>query len=72
MTNPDDIVEPILAETRRVLVEMGGTKDLEERKIQSEIAKNLCESLGVFFDAMNGALMSEDMSDMFEEDEEEH
>lgn len=71
MTNPADIMEPILIETKRILEEMGRTKDLEERKTQSEIIKNLCESLGVFFDAMNGALMSGDMSDMFEEDGEE-
>jgi hypothetical protein len=69
MTNPADIMEPILAESKRILEEMGNTKDLEVRRTQSEIVKNLSESLGVFFDAMNGALMSGDLPDLFEEEE---
>lgn len=69
MTNPEDIMEPILAEAKRILGEMGNTTDLEARRTQSEIVKNLCESLGVFFDAMNEALLSGDMPDLFDEEE---
>ena len=56
MIDPGDVFDPMLAEVNRVLLEMKKTKDLGQRKMQSEIVKNLCESLGVFFDTMGSAL----------------
>ena len=32
---------------------MSKTKDLNEKEVHSRIIKNLCQSLGVFFDLMN-------------------
>lgn len=76
---PGDIIEPTLAEAARVLSEMKKTKDLDKRKTQSEILKNLCDSAGVFFGFMSDALMADALPDpedmeLFEdfEVEEEH
>lgn len=70
LTDPTEVMEPIMAETERVLKEMKGTRDLDQREIQSRIVKNLCESLGVFFGAMSDALMAGDMPDLFDDDDE--
>ena len=70
MIDFNDVLDPMLAEVKRVLIEMKKTKDLEQRKTQSEIVKNLCESLGVFFDTMVDA-MPEDMPDFMEDDDED-
>ena len=69
MSDPSEIMGPIMAETERVLEEMKSTKDLDQRKIQSEIVKNLCESLGVFFAAMTDVMMDDDMDDFLDDDE---
>ena len=70
MIDPDNVLDPMLAEVTRLLVEMKKTKDLEKRKLQSEIIKNLCESLGVFFDTMTNA-MAENMADLLEDEDED-
>jgi len=67
MIDPGDVFDPMLAEVNRVLLEMKKTKDLGQRKMQSEIVKNLCESLGVFFDTMGSALAG-DIPDFLDED----
>lgn len=64
MQEPDDILEPLLAEAKRTLVEMKKTKTLEERKTQSEILKNLCQSAGVFFDFMTDAMLADEFNDL--------
>ncbi len=73
MYDPRDILEPTLREAKRVLVEMKKTKDLAQRKDQSEILRNLCQAAGVFFDFMTGAMTSGipdmDEASLFEEDE---
>ena len=58
MFDPDDILQPTLKEAKRVLDEMRKTKDLAQRKDQSEILKNLCHSAGVFFDLMMDTMMA--------------
>jgi hypothetical protein len=58
MLNPDDIVQSTLKEAKRVLDEMQKTKDPAQRKEQSEILKNLCQSAGVFFDFMTDTMMA--------------
>ena len=65
---PTQIPDSISSETQRILTEMGKTKDLEQRRLQSEIVFNLCKSLGVFFDMMSNAMLS-DIPDVFESDE---
>ena len=73
MNDPGDILEPTLREAKRVLDEMKKTKDLSQRKDQSEILRNLCQSAGVFFDFMTDTMASgiPDMDEdgLFEDDE---
>ncbi|NCC52633.1 MAG: hypothetical protein EOM20_15640 [Spartobacteria bacterium] len=74
MVDPEDILAPTLTEAKRILDEMAKTKDLAQRREQSEILRNLCQSAGVFFDlladavASNGFLDVNDL-DIFDEDE---
>ena len=73
LPGPDDLLHPIMTEAKRVLDEMGDTKDLAQRKNQSEILKNLCQSAGVFFelmaDSMHGGFSEMDDMEQFFEDE---
>ena len=69
MVGLSELLNSINAETKRVLDEMERTKDFFERKIQSEIVLNLCQSLGVFFN-MATNMMDEDISDFLDDDEE--
>lgn len=47
--------------------ELSKIKDLDQRKKQAEIVKILCESMGVFFDAMND--YEPDLMEDLEDDE---
>jgi hypothetical protein len=67
MIDPGDILEPTLEEAKRLLEEMRQTKDLEQRKTQSEVLRNLCQSAGIFFDLLANAMDVESFPD--EEDE---
>ncbi len=69
--DPADVLEPILAETKRVIEEMKNTKDLDIRKTQSEILQNLCNSASVFFDLISNAMLSDGWEDDWDGDEEE-
>jgi hypothetical protein len=60
-----------ILEAKSIVGEMGKTKDLEKKKVQSEILKNLCESAGVFFHFLSDALLSDDFSPLDELDEDE-
>ncbi len=60
MDNPADILEPMLAEAGRTLMEMEETEDLASRRIQSEIVQNLCQAAGVFFELMSNTMMPEE------------
>ena len=68
MSEPADLLDPIIEETRRTLEEMKQTKDLAQRQVQSEIVRNLCESLGVFFDLMS-PIDDDDLSEFLDEEE---
>ena len=70
MIDLDNVLDPMLAEVSRLLVEMKKTKDLEKRKLQSEIIKNLCDSLGVFFDTMTGA-MADLLEDNYDDEDDD-
>ena len=73
MQDPGDILEPTMREAKRVLVEMKKTKDLAQRKDQSEILRNLCQAAGVFFDFMTDTMASGfpgmDEASLFAEDD---
>ncbi len=69
-TEPMDLVELIMNETRLVLKEMKSTKDLEQLKIQSEIVKNLCGSVGKLFGTVSDAMLAGDQAGMFDDDDE--
>ena len=70
MFDPEDVLDPMIEEIQRLLAEMKDTRDLEQKKTQSEILKNVCTSLGVFFDFMSDALEG-DMVDFLDEEEED-
>lgn len=68
MTDPSELLTPLVAETQRTLDDMAKTADLQQRQLQSEIIKNLCHSLGVFLDAMAAAqaqTQDDDLDDVF-------
>ena len=52
MEDIDQIMEGLSRETVKSIKEMSKCKDVNERKIHAETIKPLCESLGVFFEAM--------------------
>lgn len=61
MIDPEKIITGVSKELSAVLKEMGKAKTTEEKLMHSEIIKNLCESLGVFFNlANNTEFMDED------------
>jgi hypothetical protein len=66
MSNPGDVIDATMRESMRILDEMEKTKDLAQRKEQSEILRNLCQSAGVFFD-----LMTDVMADGYLDDDDE-
>ena len=67
--DPSEMMDALMVETKRALADLAATTDHEQRLLQSETIRNLCESLGVFFDAMNDAMSLEGMYD-FDDDEE--
>jgi hypothetical protein len=68
MVDPGSILEPTMKEAQRVLEEMRKTQDLDQRKDQSEILRNLCQSAGVFFNLMTDAMLTDDMMDIDDTD----
>jgi len=48
--DPEKIMDGLTKELIAALKAMSKTKDVNEREVHSRIVKNLCESLGVFFD----------------------
>ena len=60
---PEKIIIGLTKELTSELKAMSKAKDVNEKEIHSRIVKNLCESLGVFFD-----LASEVMSLDFDDD----
>jgi len=61
--DPEKIIVGLSNELTSELKAMSKAKDVNEKEIHSRIVKNLCESLGVFFD-----LASEVMSFDFDDD----
>lgn len=48
--DPEKIIDGLTRELTSALKAMSKAKDVNEREVHSRIVKNLCESLGVFFD----------------------
>jgi hypothetical protein len=51
--DPEKIMDGLSKELISALKAMSKAKDVNEKEIHSRIVKNLCESLGVFFDLAN-------------------
>lgn len=64
---PDKIMDGLSKEVMVVLKAMSKTKDLAEKEAYSRIVKNLCDSLGVFFD-LTSEMMSMDFDDDGDDD----
>jgi hypothetical protein len=47
---PEKIISGLSKELTSTLKAMSKSKDVNEKEVHSRIVKNLCESLGVFFD----------------------
>jgi len=48
--DPEKIMDSLLKELHSALKKMSKAKDASEKEVHSRIVKNLCDSLGVFFD----------------------
>ncbi len=48
--DPEKIIIGLSTELTSALKAMSKAKDINEKEVHSRIVKNLCESLGVFFD----------------------
>ena len=64
--DPEKIMDGLTKEIVSALRTMSKTKNVNEKEVYSRIVKNLCESMGVFFD-----LASEMMPLDFDEDSDE-
>ena len=51
--DPEKILDGLSKELISALKAMAKAKDVNEKEVHSRIVKNLCESLGVFFDLAN-------------------
>jgi hypothetical protein len=65
--DPEQIMDGLSKELNSALKAMAKAKDVNEKEVYSRIVKNLCGSLGVFFN-LAGEMMSADADDDLEED----
>lgn len=63
--DPEKIMEGLSRELNSTMKAMAKAKDANEKEVYSRIVKNLCESLGVFFD-LASEMMSFDSDDDLE------
>ena len=66
--DPDKIMDGLSKELNGALKAMSKAKDINEKEAYSRIVKNLCESLGVFFNLAN-EMMPLDFDDDFENED---
>lgn len=66
--DPDKIMDGLLKELDSALKAMSKAKDVNEKEVHSRIVKNLCESLGVFFD-LAGEMLPLDFDDDLEKED---
>jgi RecJ-like exonuclease len=60
--DPEKIMDGLSKELNLALKAMAKAKDVNEKQVYSQIVKNLCESLGVFFN-LASEMMSFDSDD---------
>jgi len=65
--DPEKIMDGLSRELNSTLKAMAKAKDVNEKEAYSRIVKNLCESLGVFFNLVS-QMMPFESDDDFEED----
>ena len=65
--DPDKMMDGLSNELSAALKAMAKTKDVNEKEAYSRIIKNLCESLGVFFNVISD-MMPMDFDDDFDSD----
>ena len=51
--DPEKIIDGLSKELMSSLKAMSKSKNVNEKEVHSRIVKNLCQSLGVFFDLAN-------------------
>jgi RNA:NAD 2'-phosphotransferase (TPT1/KptA family) len=68
LMEPDKLIDDLSKELSSVLKAMSKAKDVNEKEGYSRIVKNLCESLGVFFN-LASEMMSLDSDDDLEDDD---
>ena len=66
--DPDKIIDGLTKELAAELKIMSKTKDIDAKETHSRIIKNLCQSLGVFFDLMSEMMPYEPDDDLNNED----
>lgn len=66
--DPEKIMDGLSKELISALKAMSKAKDVNEKEIHSRIVKNLCESLGVFFDLANEMMPFDFDDDLDDED----
>ncbi|HDR15782.1 MAG TPA: hypothetical protein ENN79_09940 [Desulfobacteraceae bacterium] len=66
--DPEKIIDGLSKELLSTLKLMSKVKDVNERETYSRIVKNLCESLGVFFDLANDMMPFDFDDDLDKED----
>ena len=66
--DPEVIITGLTKELAAELKIMSKTKDIDAKETHSRIIKNLCQSLGVFFDLMSEMMPYEPDDDLNNED----
>lgn len=65
--DPEKIIDGLSKELNSALKAMGKAKDVNEKEVYSRIVKNMCESLGVFFDMASEMMAFESDDDLDKE-----
>ncbi|PKN67606.1 MAG: hypothetical protein CVU57_02600 [Deltaproteobacteria bacterium HGW-Deltaproteobacteria-15] len=66
--DPEKIMDGLSKELNSALKAMGKAKDVNEKEAYSRIVKNICESLGVFFDKASEMMSLDSDDDLDKED----
>jgi hypothetical protein len=66
--DPDKIMDGLSKELNSALKAMAKAKDVNEKEVYSRIVKNLCESLGVFFNLASEMMSFDPDEDLEKED----
>ena len=66
--DPDKIMVGLSKELNSALKAMSKANDVNEKEVHSRIVKNLCESLGVFFNLARGMMSYDSDDDLDSED----